>query len=176
MRHRSVTPSRRPYGTDLAGDVSTVRAVTKPHHRSTLVDRVAPKQTRRAEHRRRTSSKDPRYFLDTHGRQHFNFPQSVWLERSVPMAFTAVPSTALRTLAVNLLTLVIHERDYRAAIGRTSKLAITLAPYFVQQCLLGAPNAAWILPRETIRSWMESRIRDSVDRRTLGAAPRSGHR
>src|SRR5208283_3432607 len=51
-----------------------------------------------------------RYCLDRRGTQHFNFEQRVWIERSVAMAFTPVRTTALETLAINLLTLAARPR------------------------------------------------------------------
>jgi hypothetical protein len=100
-----------------------------------------------------------RFFVDRHGRQHFNFRQQIWLDSSVQMAFTRVYSTALKTLAVNLLTLVTEERDCRVAIGRTSRRVLSLAPVFSRQCLMGAPDAAWALPKSTIESWLQSQRR-----------------
>jgi hypothetical protein len=97
-----------------------------------------------------------RYFIDSLGQQHFNFRQQVWLNVSVEMAFTHVYSTALNTLAVNLLTIATRKRDYPAAVGRTSRGAISLAPAFCRECLLSAPPHAWALPISTIRAWLKT--------------------
>lgn len=114
---------------------------------------------------RRTRSKcvlrndEFRYFVDRQGRQHFNFRQRVWLDASVQMAYTRVYSVALKTLAVNLLTLVTRKRDFQAAVGHTSRRVVLLAPSFIRDCLLGAPDGAWALPRTTIKAWLESQLR-----------------
>jgi hypothetical protein len=110
---------------------------------------------------RRSDRRDTefRFFLDRDGRQHFNFKQQIWLDSSVPMAYTRVYSTALKTLAVNLLTLVTDKRNCRIAIGLTSRKVLLLAPSFSRQCLLGAPDTAWALPRSTIESWLEAQAR-----------------
>jgi hypothetical protein len=55
--------------------------------------------------------------VDSQGRQHFNFPQRVWLYPSVPTAATAAMSIELDTLAINMLTPLTCQRDYRAAKG-----------------------------------------------------------
>jgi hypothetical protein len=100
-----------------------------------------------------------RYFIDRQGRQHFNFRQRVWLDASVQMAYTRVYSVALKTLAVNLLMMVMAKRNYHAAARLTPRQAGLLAPSFVRECLLGAPDEAWALPRTTIEAWLESRLR-----------------
>jgi hypothetical protein len=100
-----------------------------------------------------------RYFVDRQGRQHFNFRQRVWLDATVQMAYTRVYSIALITLAVNLLTLVTRKRDFQAAVGCTSRRVVLLAPSFSRECLLGAPDEAWAVPRTTIKAWLESRVR-----------------
>jgi hypothetical protein len=102
---------------------------------------------------------DIRFHIDADGRQHFNFEQRIWLDPLVPMACTRVPSTALTTLAVNLLTLVMRARDYRAAIGVGSRQAVLLAQDFSDECLLPAPGQAWVMPRAAIRAWIESHRR-----------------
>jgi hypothetical protein len=99
------------------------------------------------------------FFLDPAGRQHFNFSQQVWLDPAVQMAYTHLPTTALRTLAVNVLTLITAERDYRAAIGTTSKRAIRYAQRFCDDCLLTASEYSWALPRETLEQWLASQQR-----------------
>jgi hypothetical protein len=103
-----------------------------------------------------TSKGDFRYFMDRSGRQHFNFVQRIWLDPAISMEFTTVQTTALETLAVNLLTLVTRERDCRTAVGITSQRALALTPQFCVECLLGAPVEAWELPRASIKAWIES--------------------
>lgn len=112
-----------------------------------------------------------RYHVDRAGRQHFNFAQRVWLRRSVRMACTRAPSTALVTLAVNLLTMVLEERDRRAAVGVTCQRAIGLAQQFAEDCLLTAPEEAWVMPRDAIEAWIRTR---SVSRVPSGARSRRG--
>jgi hypothetical protein len=97
--------------------------------------------------------------VDSQGRQHFNFPQRVWLYPSVPMAVTPMMSIELETLALNLLTPLTRERDYRAAVGVTSKRVRRLASRFCAECLLTAQSQAWVMQRSTIRAWLASRTR-----------------
>src|ERR1035438_6743198 len=85
---------------------------------SVLIDKIgrSPSRTRSNKHPRNkkripSHRRDFRYFVDSRGRQHFNFKQEIWLESSVQMAFTRVYSVALKTLAVNLLTLATEGRD-----------------------------------------------------------------
>jgi len=99
---------------------------------------------------------DFRYFVDRNGCQHFNFPQRIWLDPTIAMAVTPVQTIALETLAINLLTFMTRERDYRAGVGVTSQRAIALAREFCADCLLGAPVEAWELPRASIKAWLES--------------------
>jgi hypothetical protein len=104
--------------------------------------------------------KEFRFHVDRKGRQHFNFEQVVWLDASVDMAHTATSSLALKTLALNLLTLSTTETDVPLAVGYSGRLAIAFAGAFSKQCLLSAPANAWILPRSTVESWLDSRTRD----------------
>lgn len=87
------------------------------------------------------------------------------------MACTRAPSTALVTLAVNLLTMVLEERDRRAAVGVTCQRAIGLARQFAEDCLLTAPEEAWVMPRDAIEAWIRTR---SVSRVPSGARTRRG--
>jgi hypothetical protein len=100
-----------------------------------------------------------RYFVDSNGRQHFNFVQHVWLQPQVEMAVTPVPTVALETLAVNLLTEVIRERDYAAAVGITSRRVMQLASIFCDECLLTARGNGWVIPRASVRSWIAAHSR-----------------
>jgi hypothetical protein len=126
--------------------------------RSIRIDRRRP-SSRRALSNCVVQNDEFRYFVDRQGRQHFNFRQKVWLDASVQMAYTRVYSVALKTLAVNLLTLVTRKRDLQAAVGNTSRRVVLLAPSFSRECLLGAPDEAWALPKTTIKAWLESRLR-----------------
>jgi hypothetical protein len=120
---------------------------------------------------------DFRYFVDRSGCQHFNFPQRIWLDPTIAMAVTPVQTIALETLAINLLSFMTRERDYRAAVGVTSQRAIALAREFCAECLLGAPAEAWELPRASIKAWLEShqpagRIKHRCARRPRQGGPR----
>ena len=103
--------------------------------------------------------KEFRFFVDQRGLQHFNFKQMVWLDSSVQMAFTRVHTAALKTLAVNLLTLSTNQRNHKAALGVTSRMAVSFAHAFSRECLMGAPDGAWALPKATIEAWIESHMR-----------------
>jgi hypothetical protein len=91
-----------------------------------------------------------RFFVDRRGRQHFNFRQTLWLDAAVDMAFTRVYSTALKTLAANLLA---------QALDKPARRAVQLAPAFTRECLMGAPDKAWALPKSTIEAWFASKQR-----------------
>jgi hypothetical protein len=100
--------------------------------------------------RRKQRELEFRFFVDQRGRQHFNFRQKIWLDASVQIAFTSVYSIALKTLAANLLTL---------AIDKPGRNAVLLATAFSRECLMGAPDKAWALPKASIESWLESKQR-----------------
>jgi hypothetical protein len=100
-----------------------------------------------------------RYFVDSSGRQHFNFVQRVWLQPQVEMAVTPVPTVALVTLAVNLLTEVTRERDYVAVVGVTSRRVMQLASPFCDECLLTAHGNGWVIPRASVKSWIAAHLR-----------------
>jgi len=92
------------------------------------------------------------FWADSQGRQGFNFAQRVWLDPlypSVPMAVTPAMSIELETLATNMLTLLTCQRDYRAAMGVTSKRAGRLASRFCADCLLTAQSQARVRQRST---------------------------
>jgi hypothetical protein len=133
-------------------------ARSRKESRSNQIDRRRPAR-RQEQSRPCLSDYDFRYFIDRQGRQHFNFRQRVWLDASVQMAYTRVYSVALKTLAVNLLMMVMAKRDHHAAARLTPRQAGLLAPAFVRECLSGAPDEAWALPRATIEAWLESRLR-----------------
>lgn len=93
--------------------------------------------------------------VDSDGADRFNFPQTVWLYPGIPMRATRHYSRAAEVLAVNILSLVLKERDYRAAQGRTSSRAVTLARTFWEDCLAELPSGPWCIPLETIRAWLD---------------------
>lgn len=103
------------------------------------------------------------FYVDRIGRQHFNFTQQVWLQPGVNMAVTGIITVALETLAVNLLTLVIRERDHSAMLEGASQRVVQLARRFCSECLLTAGQSGWRIPRETVRSWLLARCLDLGD-------------
>ena len=116
-----------------------------------------------------------RYFVDSTGRQHFNFVQQIWLLPQVEMAVTPVMTVALETLAVNLLTLVSRRRDQPAAVGVTSKTVLELAPRFCKECLMTALPDGWVIPRASVRSWLAAHARAAASasvRRRPARGPR----
>lgn len=100
-----------------------------------------------------------RYCMDRHGTQHFNFEQRVWIERSVGMAVTPVRTTALETLAINLLALAMQPGGVRPQRRTNPTRLIPMVQDFCEQCLLGAPQEGWVLPRMVIQAWMDARRR-----------------
>ena len=136
--------------------IPTVHEVA-PHSRQ-MARRASPSSQRRAA-RAGSASGDFFFYEDSQGRQHFNFAQRIWLHPSVTMAVTPVMTLELQTLAINLLTPLTRERDYRAAVGVTSKRVMRLAKRFCAECLLTADAAALLMPRSAIRAWLASRAR-----------------
>lgn len=100
--------------------------------------------------------------VDSRGRQHFNFQQRIWLHPGIPMAYTKVPSTAMTTLAANLLALALRERgersEARLEAALAARSALALARQFSTECLLQAPDAGWVIPRAAIRAWLAARL------------------
>lgn len=136
-------------GTSRDQAVPVLRPISQPVAHASRRPRSPPELT----------SGDFWYYVDTHGRQHFNFPQRVWLRASVDMAVTPVMTLALETLAINLLTHLTRERDYRAAVGFTSSRAVKLARRFCRECLLTAQAEGWVMPRATLKEWFTARTR-----------------
>ncbi len=115
--------------------------------------------TRVVRARRPVAQVEFRYSLDRHGTQHFNFEQHVWIEQSVAMAFTPVCTTALETLAINLLALAAQPERTRPHRRSDPSRLIPMVQDFCEQCLLNAPQEGWVLPRPAIRAWMHARRR-----------------
>jgi hypothetical protein len=125
--------------------------ITDYAERSVVAPSVLEEPSSRSQpRRRRRGDTEFRFFVDPRGHQHFNFRQTIWLDASVDMAFTRVYSTALKTLAANLLT---------QALDRPARQAVQLAAAFSRECLMGAPDRAWSLPKSTIESWCASKQR-----------------
>jgi hypothetical protein len=83
-----------------------------------------------------------RYYMDSRGFQNFNFQQRM--------------TTALETLALNLLTYIARESGYRTRLGITSKRMVRLARRFCSECLLTASPEGWVIPRSAIEAWLAS--------------------
>lgn len=97
----------------------------------------------------RNAPGDVCFYADPQGRQHPDFPQRVWLYPSVPIAVTPRMSIELETLAINLSTPLTRQRDYRAAVGVTSKRVSRLASQFCAERLPTAQSPAWVMQRST---------------------------
>lgn len=95
-------------------------------------------------------------YMDGDGVDHFNFPQTVWLYRGVRMRATRDFTRAAEVLSVNLLSLVLMERNFSAFRGKTSSRALFLARDFFDQCLADLPDEGWCIPLETIREWLSA--------------------
>jgi hypothetical protein len=102
-----------------------------------------------------STSGDFRYFVDNLGFQHFNFRQRIWQKPLVQMAVTPVMTTALETLALNLLAYTTCEGG-NSLVGVTSRRLLRLARRFCAECLLTASPEGWVIPRSTIEAWLIS--------------------
>ena len=149
---------KRPGNRDVTIVSPTVKVTGKPRRSGRIACRSKPNSARRAERPAPVDEKF-RYFVDANGRQHFNFVQQVWLQSQVEMAITPVPTVALETLAVNLLTEVTRDRDYAAVVGTTSRRVMQLALAFCDECLLTARGNGWVIPRASVKSWMAAHLR-----------------
>lgn len=136
----------------------TVKLESSPRRSARVACRTQAASSRRAERSPPVDEKF-RYYVDSSGRQHFNFVQRVWLQLQVEMAVTPVPTLALETLAVNLLTEVTRERDYVAVVGVTSRRVMQMAPMFCDECLLTAHGNGWVIPRASVKSWIAAQLR-----------------
>jgi hypothetical protein len=103
---------------------------------------------------------DFRFFVDHNGRQHFNFIQQFWIHPCVSMAFTDTPTKALETLALNVLALAC-----RPLSVSNDAAAYQLVRTFCDECLLGAPREAWVIPRTTVVEWIATQRRSQRSRR-----------
>ena len=92
------------------------------------------------------------------GAPRFNFPQIVWLCPEVSMDWSARLTPAVRTLAVNVLTLWIPEHDLIVGFGSTSRRAVAAAAQFAETFLLTMPVNGGCLPRELIRGWIRDEL------------------
>src|ERR1700728_2825774 len=101
------------------------------------------------------------FYVNPQGCQHFNFPRRLWLYPTEPIAVTPGMSIELETLAINLLTRLIQERDYRAAMGVTSERLRRLASQFCAESLLTAQSPASVMQRSTPRPLEHSPLRST---------------
>lgn len=158
MTHHSLVVERigpRAPVVALTPNGSLDEAAPRSGKRARRALRGAPRRSARA----LSARGDVWFYVDSQGYQHFSFPQRVWLYPSVPMAVTPGMSMELETLAINLLTPLTRQRDYRAAVGVTSKRVRSLASRFCAECLLTAQSQAWVIQRSTISAWLASRTR-----------------
>lgn len=110
-----------------------------------------------------------RFRLDRDGLQHFNFKQYLWLNESVRMGFTQAPSTALTTLALNMLFLAATTGSSGSLRSRGQRRRQhSLARQFAHECLLTAPPMGWIIPREVVLAWVRAHCAATRDPRAAG--------
>ena len=120
MTHHSLTAERigsRTPGTALTSSAWMDEAAPRSGKRAYRASRGGSGRSSTARNKR----SDICFYVDSRGRQHFNFPQRVWLYPCVPMAVTPVMSIDLESPAINLPTPLKRQRDYRAAVGITFK-------------------------------------------------------
>jgi len=86
----------------------------------------------------------------------YSFPQQIWLYPDIRMRITPSYSRAAEVLAVNILALVLQERDYPAWGGTTSSRAVALAKRFFDECLTDLPREAWRIDFDTLEDWIAS--------------------
>jgi hypothetical protein len=97
-------------------------------------------------------------WVDRDGTDRFNFPQTIWIHPEVAMRATAQLTRASEALALNILSLVLAERDWEALNGKTSARAVRLARSFHRDCLLELPSEGWCIPLQTIREWLHTAL------------------
>jgi len=149
-------------GAEASATAASADADTAAGERPAGCRRGDLRRRRRASPSRSAVSRAPprefRCRLDRDGRQRFNFAQHVWLDPDVPMACTRSVSIALQTLAVNVLTQTLTADRKGPARNRLShRMLIRLARAFSEECLLGAPERGWIIPRATVSAWLLTR-------------------
>jgi hypothetical protein len=88
------------------------------------------------------------------GAPRFNFPQTVWLFPDIRMDWSIRLTPAVRTLAVNVLTVWILEQDLAVCFGCTNRRAVAAADRFARAFLLTMPDSGGCLPRELITEWI----------------------
>jgi hypothetical protein len=92
------------------------------------------------------------------GTPRFNFPQTVWLSPEFRMDWSARLTPAVRTLAVNVLTLWIPDHDLVVCFGSTSRRAVAAADRFAETFLVTMPMNGGCLPRKLITGWIREEL------------------
>lgn len=100
-------------------------------------------------------------WIDGDGVDRFNFPQTVWLYPRVQMRATRSLTRAAEALAINILSLVLADRDWEELEGKQSERASRLARSFYEDCLSELPNDGWCIPLDTVREWLLMSRRDA---------------
>jgi hypothetical protein len=95
-------------------------------------------------------------WVDADGKDHFNFPQTIWTHQNIAMRATPRFTGASAVLALNILSLAISEQGWHALDGKTSARALRLARLFHRDCLAELPSEGWCIPLETIREWLRT--------------------
>jgi len=93
-------------------------------------------------------------YVDSDGVDRFNFRQTIWPYPTVRMRATPRFTRAAEVLSVNLLCLVLTQRDSQAFYSRRSRSAVRLARNFYEDCLSELPTEGWRIPLDTIREWL----------------------
>lgn len=88
------------------------------------------------------------------GSPRFNFPQTVWLFPGVEMDWSARNTRAVQTLAVNILTSFLLERNVVTYFGATSRRVLNGAARFADACLTTMPAQGGCISRELIEKWI----------------------
>lgn len=70
------------------------------------------------------------------------------------MRATRSLTRAAEVLAMNILSLVLADREWDELEGKQSGRALQLARSFYQDCLSELPNDGWCIPLETVREWL----------------------
>ena len=70
------------------------------------------------------------------------------------MRATRSLTRAAEALAINILSLVLADRDWEELEGKQSERALRLARSFYEDCLSELPSDGWCIPLETVREWL----------------------
>jgi hypothetical protein len=92
------------------------------------------------------------------GTPRFNFPQTVWWFPDVTMDWSRRADRRTRTLALNILTPLLPERDVQAHFGLTSRRAVLAAAPFAAAFLQEMPADGGCIPCEVLKQWIEEEL------------------